>query len=267
MNKIFSFDRFSKYFVYDLNNAKNNYGLSLLIQGCLPIVIFVFSNFFSLVFSQEYTVMNKPLAICAFGVALFTVMLTAPNKLYGGLTDKKMGSDWILIPASTFEKFLSMMVIVCVIIPLVLVVLLAGSDFLLSLFFKEYQPAVVWISDIVKECSTFFKEFDGPMFTNAVYGAFWLNWVEVILAFTLGTICFKKAKVGKTILVLWLLSCVLSLGVVSLFGIDVDMENIIKNITPEKAEFWINFVINMIYLVVIGGLMAGIYFRLKTIKH
>ena len=39
MNNIFDIKRFGQYFLYDLRRAWNNYGLSLLLMGLIPIIL------------------------------------------------------------------------------------------------------------------------------------------------------------------------------------------------------------------------------------
>ncbi|MCQ2140791.1 MAG: hypothetical protein MJY83_00410 [Bacteroidales bacterium] len=267
MNKIFSFDRFSKYFVYDLNNAKNTFGISLLISGCLSIIICVFSNFYSLVFSQQLEGMHVAMSITALIAGFAIISIVSPIKIYGGITDKRMGSDWLLIPASTFEKFLSMLIILCVVIPVIFCILFLACDYFLALICKDYNPILTWASSTFGSLSELIDSEDGPSFTNAIYLAPWLNYMEIVLPFALGALCFKKAKVGKTIFVLWLLSCVFSAILATAIFQVGDFEQIINSFDPSKAELWVNLIINVIYIVVIGCLMGGIYYRLKTIKH
>ena len=54
MNNIFDFKRFGNYFLYDLRNAKNNYAISLLLCGTMPILGFVFAQLLSLIFQQQF---------------------------------------------------------------------------------------------------------------------------------------------------------------------------------------------------------------------
>ena len=61
MNNIFNIKRFCNYFLYDLRNAKNNYGLSLLILGVMPVVLYIIVQLFSLIFTQ-YAI-NLPLGV------------------------------------------------------------------------------------------------------------------------------------------------------------------------------------------------------------
>ena len=136
MNKIFSFDRFWKYFKYDLVNAKSNFGLSALILGFLPLMAFIIGNLLSIIFTGEWAgwSFGTGIGIMAMCASFAISAIIAGVKLYGHLTDRKAGSNWILIPASTFEKFLSMVLIVFLVVPVCLAAMLLASDFILRLF-------------------------------------------------------------------------------------------------------------------------------------
>ena len=49
MNNVFDFKRFGNYFLYDLRRAKNNYAISLLVIGLLPVALYIITQFFSLI--------------------------------------------------------------------------------------------------------------------------------------------------------------------------------------------------------------------------
>lgn len=268
MNKIFSLKRFGRYFVYDLNNTRNNYGLSLLVTGLMPVILYVFYHLYSIIFTQGWGTMDRIPTYVILGLAVLIVTVTAPVKIYGGITDKKMGSDWLLIPASVFEKCLSMFLILGILVPCVFLAIFAGSDCLLGLLDSSHSATLIGNPELWNGIGEMIDRADGPSFTNCIFLAAWLNWLEGIFLFALGALCFKKGKVVKTILVTWLLSSVLSFILFPIItNVDFDFKDFFEGLTVERVEFFINFIINIVYAVVIGGLMAGIYFRVKTIKH
>ena len=93
MNNIFDIKRFGNYFLYDLRNAKNNYGLSLLILGTLSISTFVIYELFSLVFSQHFSEMPVAMKYMVFFAAITVVILGAGTKIYG--TDEEKAQAFI----------------------------------------------------------------------------------------------------------------------------------------------------------------------------
>ena len=39
MNNIFNFNRFGRYFSYELRNARNSYGMTMAVVGLLPAIL------------------------------------------------------------------------------------------------------------------------------------------------------------------------------------------------------------------------------------
>ena len=264
MKKTFSFDRFFKYFKYDLVNAKSNFGLALIILGCLPLMMFIVSNLFSLIFSGSW--INNTLGTGISGVAFSATYVISSIilgvKLYGSLTDKKAGSNWIMIPASTFEKFLSMFLIVFVIAPVCLAVLLLASDLILSLI-PGYTPVTGWIKGVVSSMA------DSGFKVNYI-AMIWLMWGQYALAFLLGAIVFKKAKVAKTILWMFIISTVFGVVMTRMVGVTNITENFIKDasqVDMSSFQSRLNWFLNISWIGCIAALCAGIFWRLKTIKH
>ena len=264
MKKIFSFDRFFKYFKYDLVNAKSNFGLALIILGFLPLMTFIVSNLFSLVFTGSWV--NNTFATgisgVAFGATYVISSIILGVKLYGSLTDKKAGSNWIMIPASTFEKFLSMFLIVFVIAPVCLAVLLLASDMLLSLL-PGYTPVTSWIKDVVSTMAN-------SGFKVNYVALIWVMWGNYALAFLLGAIIFKKAKVGKTILWMFIIATVSGIVATNFIGMTNITESFIKDaavVDMSSFQSRLNWFLNISYIGWIALLCAGIFWRLKTIKH
>lgn len=267
MSNIFDFQRFGNYFLYDLRRAKNNYAISLLVIGLLPVALYIITEFFSLILGNGVIELVDAVKFGALFAGIAVVMLGAGAKIYGSITEKRSGSDYLLLPASTFEKWLSMILIVCVVLPVVLFVLLFASDAVMSLFFPNTYGHRLFQMDFARGV------FDGLTGDEGVYfnlpAALFLGWCESMLIFTLGAVCFKKAKVAKTLLCLMGFSMVISPLMLLLFGnVNIDTDWIMDHFSePEKAIAAINWTLSIIYTVVIGGLLAGLYFRLRTLKH
>ena len=89
------------------------------------------------------------------------------------------------------------------------------------------------------------------------------------LVFFLGALCFKKSKVGKTILCLFAFSTVLSTLSMVFFGqYGPTYINVFdSDVDPVQLLTGLNWFLNIYFIVVIGGLMGGIYYRLRTLKH
>lgn len=275
MNNVFNFQRFGKYLTYDLNNARYSYGLSLLIIALLPAIIFFFTQLFSLIFTFQFTEYDSTISVAGLAIGTIILQLSAPTKMYGALTEKKQGSDWLMIPASSFEKFLSMVVILCVVLPVLFIVGFSCCDLIMSLvpgyngsFTKDGYDAIAGFFQGMNSYSEFVTISKG-----AIFGQFWANWTFGILVFALGAVIFKKRKVARTILCYFLFSIILMCLIVAFFGpegtrLEALIESIdVENVSPQRVQFWFNFITNALNIIGIGGIGTALFFRIKTMKH
>lgn len=275
MKEFFKADRFGKFFLYELNNSKAAFGLSLLIVGLMPAIIFFFNVLFSLVFSGRIETLDIAVKSACLVFSLLVIFISAPAKLYGKLTDKRKGSDWLMIPASSFEKFLSMVLVLCVALPVAYLVLGAGSDMLLSAVFPSTygNSLTLQMFNSISHGVNSWNGVSAVTFSKAgVIGMYYASFCINILAFALGAICFKRSKGGKTILCMFAFSILLSFILVSIFGHNMsidsdDMEAFFKSLDPERIQQTVNFLISLTVFIFLGGLLVANYFRIKTIKH
>ena len=199
------------------------------------------------------------------------MMITSPMKLYGGLTEKKYGSSWLLIPASRLEKFISMLLICLIVVPVAYLIVYLGVDGILSLLIKGYSPAIIG-SDAMKTFMSFHIPEDIPF--EMVGGSslyFFGSMAATILVFLLGGLCFKKGKVGKTILALFIIMMVVGIITFIIFVKSPEhFESLMERadiMDPERIASSIStwsWILNILFF---GGLGTAIYFRLKTLKH
>ncbi len=273
MNKTFSFNRFSKFFMFDLKNAVTRFGLSALVTCLIPVcVLFIYEAFCLLLSGRliaDPSGMGPAKVITAFIVAAVVVVI-APKKLYGSITDKRFGSAYILTPASTFEKWLSMMLIILIVLPLCTGASYLLVDYLTSLILPSVfgQSIISLISDF-NEAQPEYLGFD----FNIVFSVF-LSLIQYVLFFTLGALIFKRGKAAKTFIAIFVLSIVLSNIYVLIlratgFDINAFMENLEYNLENDATNY-ISKLLNWNYVMNIAGdiiLMVAIYFRLRTIKE
>lgn len=266
MNNIFDIKRFGNYFLYDLRRAKNNYGLSLLLLGLMPVIFFLFYQFFSLISGHGITELPDEMQFMAVFVATIAVIFSAGVKIYGFVTEKRAGSDFLMLPASTLEKWLSILLTVCIVVPVVLFGLTFLSDALMSTVFPNAYGDRIMVADFARDM---FEALGEEGISINMPGLIFLNWCANILAFTLGAVCFKKAKVAKTLLFIFAFSMVLSLILVLFFGtshIDTDWLEMHFS-DPQSIERFLNWTISITLTVLFGGLLGGLYYRLRTLKH
>ena len=281
MKNVFDFKRFGKYFTYDLNNAWSNFGVSALVTGLLPLIFLVFFVIFGLIFDGRVSEFPAPVKTILPFVMFVIMILSAPVKLYGSLTERKAGSDWLMIPASSFEKFLSMALMLCIVLPVVIFGLFALCDLLLGWLVPVYGGSIVkqipsTLSGAASMSGNIIDGIPSSGFTvGGLVALAFLTWCASILPFGLGAVCFKKGKAAKTILCIFALEMVLSILLVLFFkggydsGYDFGqfLSRIFGEMTAGKLQFLANFLINLNFLIVVGGLLTALFFRIKTLKH
>lgn len=276
MSNTFNIGRFWKYFKWDLRNAKNNFGLSLLIAASLPVIIFFIAEFCALVFGGHFIETGLANQFGALFVGLTIVMLVMPVKVYGGLTDKRQGSDWLMIPASSLEKSLSMILMGCIVAPVCFLAVFHAWDFLLSWLFPNHYGEALLTRMPLLDLANFAdledaEGFDPSFFNFNMPLAIIMSWFQNILIFTLGAICFKKSKSAKTILVYFAFSMLCSTIVTTILGVSAgnfaistwNMDNMDISETVSTAMH-VGWVISSVFL---AGLIFAVYSRVRTLRH
>ena len=269
MSNTFNINRFGKYLKYDLVSCWKENRTFLLTLALIPVIIYITTVFFGMVtngLSGFIHMAARPALaarISAFSTVAVIFVIFFPARSYGFITEKAKGSAWVELPASQLEKFLSMMLICLIIMPLA--------------FFCTYllSDAVVCLAD--SACgSSIFSSWTGwgdMMKTDSevTLGANGL-WVMVATVvsfmsiFLLGALLFKKKKVIGTILALFILSIVLSL-IASAIIKTVGTESIGFRISDwvhshvDNLEFWINFWGNVGTVIVVAGCGIWSWFR------
>lgn len=291
-NDIFNFQRFGKYFVSDLKTCRANYGLTLLVISVLvPSALYVIYTALNGVFAHKWGGPDIFIRLFVFAMAMLCMTVTMPVKCYGKLTDKQYGSLWISIPASRLEKFLSMVIIVSMVAPLASAVLYLLVDYLLCMadytcgksligggiwFLREFEGGkeaiLATMAADVPEIAESFKSILNQISSPWLYID---EYLAMCLPFLLGAIYFKNSKIVKTFLALAALSTVVSMIATPLMaGYYIDM--LTGSLSEEEAMIKMyssGLFKNIVLLDIISdtlantALLAGIWFRIKTIKH
>lgn len=265
MSEVFNIKRFGAYLAYDARNAWNNYKFSLLVQGLLPVMVFAIYEVMGRLISGDWVEYNSLNQYTAIWLGIFLITVSFPAKAYGKITEKRYGSEWLMLPASRFEKWLSMIAVSCLILPLAAGSLIFGCDAILAALFPCFgESALANWSEVCGKLNSFTAKYS--MEINPAR-AIYLNWAENILAFTLGAICFKNSKIAKTILCGAAVGIVVSIITLAVFG-RFDTSSGIAT-AEEFIEFGktAKMLCAIIYTVIIGGLLIGSWFRIKTIKQ
>ncbi len=150
MNETFNFKRFFTYFKYDLKQMWRNHAKAAILIGGSGAILYILWVLFGLVFTQQWH--GAPfIARVVMLVVAFAILEIYQARTYGLLTDKKAGSNWLMIPASKTEKFVSMLLVTLVVIPILFFAVYLVLDGFLSLvdptFGQSIANAAIHVAD------------------------------------------------------------------------------------------------------------------------
>ena len=91
MSNILDINRFWNFLLYDLRRARNNYGISMLLLGLTPVIVYMVVEFFSLIFGNGVAELPDELKFAALSVSAVVILLGFGSKVYGQLTEKRAG--------------------------------------------------------------------------------------------------------------------------------------------------------------------------------
>ena len=284
MNEIFNIRRFGKYFTTDFKNCLSSYGINISLISLMGIIIYVGTIVMGLLFNKGWEGPSLGFRVTTFIICMSVLIITMPVRCYGMLTEKKAGSEWLLIPVSQAEKVLSMIIMTLLVAPVSAAVIYLSADALLcsidntcgeSLFhairsIRASGTPVVAASESVDAAGmNFLHQVTNPwLYIDDIFGA--------CLIFLLGAICFRKGKVAKTFLAIsavctaasailipivqyWVLDTIPATGIHSIEEAEPFMSSFIFR-HPALIDTINDTIVNLL-------LVTGIYIRVKTLKH
>lgn len=288
MNDIFNFRRFGKYFTSDIRSCTANYGLSMLLISMMGLIIYVGTIIMGLIFNGEWGGPSVEFRVFTFAVSMICLAFTMPVKCYGGITEKRYGTQWLMIPASSMEKFLSMVIMNVIMMPLAICIIYLGVDGIICGLDSSCGASIAGslknFLDIFVEISIA-SESDLSQFPALAHfvkqvACPWLYLDDVLQIFLLtlmGAVLFTKGKTAKTILSYIAITTVLGLAIFPMTNIFFK-EFAVLNFTADTPEamnqlFGMSIFKHVALFDTINdtvinlALMAGIYFKIKTLKH
>ena len=135
VNDTFSAKRFGQYFMYDLKQLWHNNGKAALALGFISVICYIIWVAFSLIFVGTWQAPGLVARLVFFSIGSM-ILVFYQTRTYGYLTEKKAGQSWLMVPASHLEKFVSMMIITIIVIPLAYLVSYLVLDSLIGLLDK-----------------------------------------------------------------------------------------------------------------------------------
>jgi len=270
-SEIFNGQRFWTYFKYDFTQMWRNHMKACIGIGLAGLILYMVYVIFSLLLGNGWSGPGIVARLIVFILA-GTALELYQTRTYGYLTDKRKGSAWLMTPASTFEKWLSMMLMTLVIMPVILMLVYLLADFLLA----AIDPTVGQ-SIIVSAGEGFSELANGLVGVNEEYNTTWTLWTFVpmflighvfnFLFFLLCGICFKKNKILNAFIIIFISSLILS-AFTSSFAINYYSDLNLHDFA--EAEAYLRNTMNTSLWVtgILGvGLAGGVFYRLKTLKH
>ncbi|MBO4635300.1 MAG: hypothetical protein J5669_08005 [Bacteroidales bacterium] len=263
------------YFLYDLKQLWRNNGRAVILLGFLSVFTYLVWVIGSLVFTREWHAPTLVARAIFFYVGMFILVLYS-TRTYGYLTEKKAGSSWLMIPASATQKFVSMMVISIVVLPLAYICSYLLLDGVICLLDPSAGDSLITgLGPLLSSIGEFTTEADIAGFDinlGLLAVPFILQLISNFLFFLLCGICFKKWKLVGAFAILLVISMVIT-PITSGLAIHYwapYIEYISVEDDPERLVSLVNTIINIgtaINTVLVLGLGAGIYYRIKTLKH
>ena len=269
-NEFFNGSRFWNYFKYDATQMARNHMRAAIGIGLSGLILYVIAVGFGLLFDGGQW--SGPAIKSRFFIFYMAsvILQLYQTRTYGYLTDKRKGSAWLMLPASTFEKWLSMIIMTLIVIPVLFVVVYLGTDAFLAALDPTVGNSLLYsfghgMRDVADEFVTINGEYNTTwsigFFLPSLIAGFCFNY----LFFLLCGLLFKKHKILGAFAIIFVASSLFSV-VASMLDFNTDIE--INDFS--EAEMQIRSIMNTVTWVaalLAAGVAGGIFWRLKTLKH
>ncbi len=272
MNEKFNFSRFWTYFKYDLKQMWRNHSKAAILIGGASAIFYVVWLLFSLVFAQQWT--TPPIAArVVFLIIAFAILELYQVRTYGYLTEKKAGSAWLMVPASKAEKYVSMLLVTLIVIPLLFFAVYFLIDGFLALVDPTYGQALMTgaagaYQGLIDGMAALNGSSPISFTTSGLFGYTLVGFFCNFLYFLLCGICFKKNKLVAAIAILFGISLLFSL-ITGLF-LPQFINGISDSLDETQLTEWVVRMMNISVAVtslITVGLAWGVWRRIKTIQH
>ncbi len=263
MNEIFDIKRFGEYLKADLTGAYSKYGITLLSLSLSGVIVYIFFQILRMINMVQAGAYTSGVSQTVFTLAVIILVCGMPSTLYGHITDKRSGSDYLMLPASTLEKYASMILVTLVIVPAVFVLVFLGTDALIALIDRHYTVSA---PDFLRNFS-YLLEWEGGS-RSIGFGAVSCAMIYFGI-FLLGALFFKRHKISYTIITVILVAIVIGIlgcmiGGALLWNNKMDSDSIDRILDFIDNRTWLLNLWNFIFLIAI--IVAG-YFRVRKIQH
>ena len=230
MNKTFDIKRFGNMLRYDGMSYFQKFGLTLGIFLGTPVGIWFLA--YTNMSVSDLTMGDNRYAFLKF--LMIIVMILAPSRLYKTCNDSRRGIQFAMLPASSLEKFLSMMIFCCVVTPILYMTGAVAIDSILTLIpgnnpYDGFVFKHIFNHDLVNinlgsEMAEYSKTIKLPL-------AKVFSLLAYVSIFMFTNMLFKKRKVSKTIGTLAILGIIL---MVIIIRFTINYEELNGSFTEEE---------------------------------
>ena len=284
MNNTLNINRFGKILKHDGLNFFPNLILTLAILWAIPVIIYLFAALMPTEETKDaFDAMSR---IDLISTLTSIALIIAPARLYRHCNDSRKGIGYAMLPASTLEKFLSMVFYCVVVTPIIYVAGALAIDSILALFQGPYDgfAAAYYFDRYAKLDAIFTKDnamLDASLliFFKSISPTFMialsmLGTLTISSIFMFGNMIFKKHKTGKMLGILILLFIIFMIVFINLVANNEALANYFSQMNEEKMAEFIKHIIFVAMNVgfyteiIISALMLfGVYRKIKTQKY
>ena len=276
MSDTFHLQRFGRYFRFDITRMWRNNTKTAVLLGCGSIITVLICGIGGLLFNMHWFPATDPFRFFGFIICLGILELLMA-KTYGFVTDRKEGSDYLMLPASLLEKWLSMMLVCLVVIPvLFLVTYFIVDGFVCAILPSTGTPLYQWAYESIGVANEKFNELNAFLHAQQVPLQYSIGSIIVpgivsaccnYLFFLLCGLLFKRHKILNAVFVMMVVTSVFSLlapHILPDLAAQLDGMDEVEAMTFTDSFFRI---ITLITGLIAALLAAGCYLRLRKIAH
>ncbi len=278
MNNTLNINRLGKVIKRDGAGFAQNLGIALIILWAIPVIIWLFGNMTP--FNGKMDPFSR---LGIIGTLRNILIIIAPARLYKYCNNSRQGMGYAMMPASSLEKFISMVFYCIIVAPIVYIVGALAVDSVLALIGGSYEgfavPAYFDKYAQLKHAldnKMFLSEEDYSLVSDSISLSFFitLKIASVIMLssiFMFGNMVFKKHKTGKMIGILILLSIISMIAFINYVS---NHETIFQLMDEDNAA---DVIKRMLYIItraaiVISAIISvvmlwGTYHKIKTQKY
>lgn len=265
MNNTFDIKRFGNVVRRDGMSYFKNFGWTLVVLWSIPVIFWIMTY----VSDGVYT--NRDILI---SLLMWLSLIIVPSRLYKDVNGSRKGMLYAMTPASSLEKFLSMLLYCVLVTPIVYMLGAIAVDTILALkpgtnpydgfIFGDYEGLRPY--DIVKLGSGEMNlVMNNYLDTKRlfVYHCHCVLILSVSSVFMFANMLFKKRKLSKTIGILTLIGIIFSILMVRLVT-NIDLTYLDDYTESEMVDYLKLIIDNFYAITFISGLTISLIFFYLT---